>query len=260
MRSLAGWKMSRKAPCLGLSAPKFRIADQTTQGEQRDVVAGAAFEGQIGENFPDYAGELEAVARAGRGHHDLRIAGEQVEDEVLVRRIGEQAGVERECWPGALGEVALGETAQNALVFGFEPAVILIGIHLLPAVMIAPELEARDTEDRESVVAAFLDQQVEDGEGAVPEPFGAAGRQPGEYLPLGDGPAAESWNEAGDPRARRNDETIGFVLPAFRGDRDAARTPAPCSWASMTWAEMQASGSRNPPSGWKSTCVSAGRR
>ena len=53
---------------------------------------------------------------ARRRDHHPRVLGVQIEDEVLVRGVGEHAGAERHRRAGAVGEVALGECAQERLV------------------------------------------------------------------------------------------------------------------------------------------------
>src|SRR3954469_20342465 len=53
--------------------------------EPADVVVGAALGGEVGQDPADHHAELEAVPRAGRGDHDLRVLGVAVDDEVLVR-------------------------------------------------------------------------------------------------------------------------------------------------------------------------------
>ena len=86
--------------------------------EQRDVVARAAVEREVGEDLADDAAELEAVAGEAGGDDDLRRVGEQVDDEVLVGRVGEQARFIASVGPSASGKVATDAVAQDRFVVG----------------------------------------------------------------------------------------------------------------------------------------------
>ena len=142
----------------------------------------------------------------------------QVDDEVVVRRVGEHAGLEVHRRPAAVGEVALGEIPQQLLVVVVRLAVEGLGVDDLFEVVVLPELEARDAVHREAVEAPLVNEQVEDGEVLGPEPFGAGGLEPGEDLPLGDGEAAQHVDELSVPGACGDDELVRLVGAAVGSD------------------------------------------
>ena len=65
---------------------------------------------------PDHRGELVAVAAARGGDDDLGHIGEAVDDEVLVGRVREDAGLQHLGRPSRVGEVSLDERAKRGLV------------------------------------------------------------------------------------------------------------------------------------------------
>src|SRR5262245_61770439 len=77
--------------CSGSMILHITLSDgqrQPVDAKPRDVVGGLAADGQIGQDAPDHAGELEAMSRAGRGHDHLGVRRVAIDDEVLVRRHG----------------------------------------------------------------------------------------------------------------------------------------------------------------------------
>ena len=117
---------------------------------------------ELRDDLADHARELEPVARSAAGDDDVLVLRMQTEEEVLVRRVLEQAQLQRRRRPGSVREVPLGELTQELLVALGRLAVELVRVALLLEVVIAAEFEAGDAEDGESVVAALLDEQVED--------------------------------------------------------------------------------------------------
>ena len=140
---------------------------------------------QVGHHLADHAAELVAVAGESGGDGDLRMGRVAVQDEVAVGAVGEEARLEHEGGSGPVGKVAPREGAEQLLVLRLGLAVHRVGIHLLPPVMVLAELEAGDEEAGEAVVAALLDLQVEDGEGARQEVLGPgrAGAMPAPGAP-----------------------------------------------------------------------------
>src|SRR3954469_8433480 len=88
--------------------------------------------------------------------------GVSIQDEVLIRTIGKEAGLEHQSGTGGIGEIALGKRPQQPLVLGIGLAIHPIRIDLLSTVMIAAEFEARDQEAGKPVVAPLLQFYVED--------------------------------------------------------------------------------------------------
>ena len=73
---------------------------------------------EIGQNLADNRGELEAVPGARRGDHDLGNVRQHVEDEMLVRGIGEHAGAKGHGRAVRRRKVACGGLAQWRFVVG----------------------------------------------------------------------------------------------------------------------------------------------
>ena len=154
-----------------------------------------------------------------------------VEDEVLVGRVGEQAGAQRHGRAAPVREVAFGEGAQQPLVFRVRLAPDVLGRSALAPVVVAAELEAGHLPFGQAVVAALLDLEVEHREAVRREEAGPARAQPGEHLPLRRGQAPQRRRgEVGHPRARRQHQPPGLVPALVRRDHDAlapgARFPA----------------------------------
>src|SRR6202035_5672898 len=75
---------------------EFSARTCSTEARQReacDVMRGRAGGGEVGEDFADRGGELEAVSGAGRGDHDLGCARQTIDDEIAVGRHGVEAGL-----------------------------------------------------------------------------------------------------------------------------------------------------------------------
>src|SRR3954447_14171450 len=76
------------------------LAAEPVQSEADDVASGPALRHQVGQDFTDRRGELEAVAGAGRGDQDVRRRGQAADQEIAVGRHGVEArlgGPERPC-------------------------------------------------------------------------------------------------------------------------------------------------------------------
>src|SRR5215210_5305026 len=194
---------------------------QPVEAEEADIVAGKTLLGQVGHDLAYDAGELEAVPRAGRGDRDLRVVGVQVYDEVVVGGVGEHAGLQVHRGTAAVGEVSFGETPEELLVVGAGLAVDLVGFTGLAQVEVLAELEAWHAEDGEAVEAAFVHEQVEDGEGVRPEVIRPGRLQPGEDLPLRHGEPIEDIEEIPIPGAGGHHEPVGLVSAAVGSDAHA---------------------------------------
>ena len=83
----AGDKQAHCANLLSFSDEEaFRL-------EKADLVAGRAFEREVGEDLAHHGRELEAVTGAGRGDGNVRCVGVEAEHEMAVRGVREQAGL-----------------------------------------------------------------------------------------------------------------------------------------------------------------------
>src|SRR5918998_5297132 len=164
---------------------------QAVEAEEANVVTRDPGLRQVGHDLAYHASELVTVPRARRGERDLLVVGVQVDDEVVVGRVGEHAGLEVHRRPAAIREVPLGELAQQLLVVIERFAVEGFGVDEFFQVVVLAELEARDAEDGEAVEAPLVHEQVEDGEDAGPEALGAGWLEPRQHLPLGHGEAIQ---------------------------------------------------------------------
>jgi hypothetical protein len=60
------------------------MPQEKREGRKLNVVVGAIFDGQFGEDFTDRRRKLEAVAGAGRGDDDARCTGRAGNGEVVI--------------------------------------------------------------------------------------------------------------------------------------------------------------------------------
>ena len=87
--------------------------------------------------------------------------------------------------PAAVGKVPCSEFPQDRFVGIVGLAIPIVRIDLLVAMVVPPDLEPGYAKDREPVVAAFIDGQVEDREDARLEHIGFIRLEPGQHLTLG---------------------------------------------------------------------------
>ena len=93
--------------------------------------------------------------------------------------------------------------------------------------MVLPELEAGDEEAGEAVVAALLDLQIEDGEGAGRKYSGRVGWSQASTWRSGTARPAQLGDELRGPGARADDEAAGLVASAGRAHPHASAPRAP---------------------------------
>src|SRR5687768_17046364 len=99
---------------------------------------------QVSHDLSDDTAELVAVTGEPRGDRHLRVRGMPVEDEMAVRAVGEETGLEHYGRPLALGEVAPGERPEQLLVVRPGLEIRRLGVHDLAQVVVLAELEAGD--------------------------------------------------------------------------------------------------------------------
>ena len=107
--------------------PRLPGRIQASEPQELDVVAGGPIEREVGDDLADDGAELEAVAREAGCDDGGRALRMQVDEEMLVRAILEQACLEREGRSRAGREVALDEGAEQGLVLRMGRAVQLVG-------------------------------------------------------------------------------------------------------------------------------------
>ena len=182
---------------------------------------------ELCDDLADDARELEPVARSAAGDDDVLVLRMQAQEEVLVGRVLEQARLQRGRRPGSVREVPLGELTQELLVALGRLAVELVRVAFLLEVVVAAELEAGDAEDGKSVVAALLDDQVEDREALRLEELRSQRIEPGEHLALRHDRQAR---ELARPRAGGHHQPLRLVARAIGGHANAAARGLPLEY------------------------------
>ena len=145
-------------------------------------MARRALDGEVGEDLSDDRAELVAVPGEAGGDDGRRGVRVPVDEEVLVGRRLEEAGLERDGRARARGEVALGEGAERRLVGEGRVAFDAVRVATGSEVVVAAELESRDAVGREAVEVLAVQGEVEHGHAAGLEQLRRRRLQPGERL------------------------------------------------------------------------------
>ena len=66
---------------------------------------------QVGHDFPHNAAEFEPMPGEPSGDTNLWQRWMQIENEMLIRGVGEETGFERHRWPRGIGEISCREAA-----------------------------------------------------------------------------------------------------------------------------------------------------
>ena len=103
---------------------------------------------QIGHDLADDAAELESVAGEPGREEDIRKARQGVDDEVLVRRVSEHAGLERHRRPVRVGKVAGDRLPQYRLILIAAVSIQTLGGGRFIKVVELANLETRYAERR----------------------------------------------------------------------------------------------------------------
>src|SRR3712207_6704507 len=170
---------------------------------------------------------LLTVPGAGRSEGNLIVLRVHVYDEVVVRSVGEHAGLQVHRRAAAVREVTLREVPQEPLVVVVRLAVDSLGIDFLFQVVVLTELEARNTLHGEAVEAPLPPQQIEAGEGIGPEVLGAGRLHPGQDLPLGHRKPFEHVEQLAVPSTGGNDKVVRFVDAPVGANTPPPLLPAP---------------------------------
>ncbi len=185
---------------------------------------GGAPSGEVGEDFADDGGELEAMAGEAGGEVDVFVVGVGVDDEVLIGGIGVEADFVGEERAVGVGEAAEEDVADDVGVAGAGEAFDCVGGGDLAGLVVG------DFE------AGGIVLVVEDG-WAVDEAFGFGGHAPGgevadvellgifalepEHDLTGDGNfSGELGHELRHPGAGGEEEVVGGVGFFFGADGD----------------------------------------
>src|SRR5262249_34072048 len=124
---------------------------EPVESEEPDVVPRRTVERKVGQDLAHDRAELVAVAGE-PGRHDGAVALRmQVDQDVLVGRRLEEAGLEGHGRAGALGEVAFRERPEGRLVGERRISVDRLWCAALAVVVVPAELEAGDAERGEAV-------------------------------------------------------------------------------------------------------------
>ena len=117
-------------------------------------MARAAIERQFPQDFPDHRCEFKAMAGAGRGDNDARRTGQPVDNEVVVRRHGVEAGLGGQQRAVRRRDVIGKRGADQRLVGGADGALDRIGIDSFIGMMVLGDLHTRVAMRRKAVVHA----------------------------------------------------------------------------------------------------------
>ncbi len=132
-------RLRRRAPLgAGLQVVRGEPADR----QRGDVEPGLALYREIRRHFAQHRAELVAMARAGRDGDDLRCIRQGVDDEMLVRRHGVHAALDRQRIAGGVGQVAGKALLDRGDLLRARRAVGVVGVDRLAREMRAAELEA----------------------------------------------------------------------------------------------------------------------
>src|SRR5260370_40526699 len=107
-----------------------------------------------------------------------------MENEMLIRRVRENAGAKGDGRSVSVRKIATGKLAQQRFVeiIGLTPQQVRCAA--LSAMMVAAKLETGNLIDGEAIIAPFLHVQIEDRESLGGKPFGTRRLQPRQHLPF----------------------------------------------------------------------------
>src|SRR5205085_6526684 len=145
----------------------------------------------------------------------------KVNDEVLIRAVGELTHLKRHGRPGTVREITLGKLAQNRLVFRVTITINAVRVHSLLEVVVAAELEPRYAEDRQTVVVPVFDGDDEHGKAVWREPLRMLRLQPRQHLTFGDRQTSEPRDQFAGPRTGAHDQALGRIGGAAGSHHDA---------------------------------------
>ena len=119
---------------------------------------------QVRHDLAHDAGELEPVSQETRRDVDVVGFRMRVQDKVLVRTIGEHAGLHRQGWAVGIRKIPADPLAEHVFIFGMNLAIDASRVHILATVVIFSDFESRNSVHRASVEAALGSFEIEDRE------------------------------------------------------------------------------------------------
>src|SRR5262245_6282079 len=173
---------SRSHSRVASTGDALRILGQPIEREQRDVVPGPAVEREVREDFADNAAELIAVTGEACRDEHAWFVWQRVDDEVLVGRVREQTGLERDGRPVGVRKIALERAPQHCLVCVGADPIDAIGIDDLTSMMVLADLDAVIPVLRNAVKASLIAMQVEHRKSIGLEQFGHSRPHPEDHL------------------------------------------------------------------------------
>src|SRR5262245_41343591 len=179
LRALPFDKLRASRACRGM-----RLLLAPAEREQRDVVACAAVEREVGDDLTDNRTELEAVARTGRGDDHAAVGRQRIDHEMLVGCVGEETRLQPRRRPVRIREVALERDAEHGFVVGIAGRDGRVRVDQLAAMVVLANLETAAGVGWNSVEAALVGVEIEHGTRGRLEVLGHARLGPHDDLAL----------------------------------------------------------------------------
>ena len=112
------WASRSDVPIGGCALPGSPREGRVSRSRRNRVTSwrGIPVSARSGHDLAYHAGELVTVPGAGRGEGNLIVVGVHIYDEVVVRSVGEHAGLQVHRRAAAVREVTLREVPQEPLV------------------------------------------------------------------------------------------------------------------------------------------------
>jgi hypothetical protein len=193
-------------------------------------VAGLAVQGEVGGDLAEDAAELEPVPGAASDAHAAGRIGVEIDDEVPVRCVLEQARLERRHGAGSVGEVALGERLQQGLVAGARRTVERVRVDGLAEMVGQRQLEAGAVHGEPGEVS-LGHLEVEDRKPLGREQLRPERLEPADHLALRGHQVTREPHQPAHPRPARQDEPLGRILAALRPHAHAVACELPAEHA-----------------------------
>ena len=172
---------------VAFSAGSFK----SSEPQELDVVVRRSVERELGDDLADDRGELEAVAREAGGDDGRGALRMQVDEEMLVGTVLEEACLQRDGWSRAGREVALDEgVEQGRQSSGWGARSSSPRTATSPTVVgDSPDLNPGTPKTGKAVTATLGHREVEDRKPLRVEELRFEGLERGEHLSFrGDGP------------------------------------------------------------------------
>src|SRR5262245_913401 len=160
------------------------------QPKQAAVVGGVTRKGEVRQDVADTRAELVAMAGKARRDDDVWLFGQRVNDEMLIRRVHEHAGLTGPRRAQRLCKVPL-HGGQHGDVLRRDPPVDAVGIHALAAMMKLTDLAAGAVVLGNAIEITALGATENENGKALCRKLPGLWCKPADHLPLGDGQGLE---------------------------------------------------------------------